>query len=138
MAALLLHLSADLHITIVQRMKTTSVLEGESCTFDCHLSHDINDEPSWTINGQVVITNSRIQVINNGRKYKMTIRDATLTDAGDVVFTIKDLSCRTMLFVKGEYLAVSDKMISTALSLFVYVRKPVSVFCFKMHLNIKA
>ncbi|XP_051233530.1 obscurin isoform X12 [Dicentrarchus labrax] len=92
----------DLHITIVQRMKTTSVLEGESCTFDCELSHDLDDEPSWTINGQVVVTNSRIQVINNGRKYKLTIRDAMLTDAGDVVFTVKDLSCRTMLFVKEK------------------------------------
>lgn len=110
---MLLYLPADLHITIVQRMKTTSVLEGESCTFDCHLSHELDDEPSWTINGQVVVTNSRIQLVNNGRKNKMTIRDAMLTDAGDVVFTVKDLSCRTMLFVKGEYLAFSDKMIST-------------------------
>ncbi|XP_071342807.1 obscurin [Trachinotus anak] len=92
----------DLHITIVQRMKTTSVLEGESCTFECLLSHDLDGEPSWTINGQVVVTNSRIQVINNGRKYKMTIKDAILTDAGDVVFTINDLSCRTMLFVKEK------------------------------------
>ncbi|XP_037325748.2 obscurin isoform X2 [Pungitius pungitius] len=92
----------DLHIAILQRIKTTSVLEGESCTFDCHLSHDVDDEPSWTINGQVVVTNSRIKLINNGRNYKMTISDATLTDAGDVVFTIKDLSCRTMLFVKEK------------------------------------
>ncbi|XP_035804053.2 obscurin isoform X3 [Amphiprion ocellaris] len=92
----------DLHITIVQRMKIASVLEGESCTFECHLSHDLNDEPSWSINGQLVVTNSHIQLIGNGRKYKMTIRDAVLTDAGDVVFTIKDLTCRTMLFVKEK------------------------------------
>nr|XP_019936197.1 PREDICTED: obscurin-like [Paralichthys olivaceus] len=92
----------DLHITIVHRMKTTSVLEGERCTFECLLSHDLDDEPSWTINGQVVVPNSRIQVINKGHKYEMTIRDAMLTDAGDVVFTIKDLSCRTMLFVKEK------------------------------------
>ncbi|XP_069006652.1 obscurin isoform X1 [Embiotoca jacksoni] len=92
----------DLHISIVQRMKTTSVLEGENCTFECHLSHDLDDEPSWTINGQGVVTNSRIQIINNGRKYTMTIRDAVVTDAGDVVFTIKDFSCRTMLFVKEK------------------------------------
>ncbi|XP_035503877.2 obscurin isoform X2 [Scophthalmus maximus] len=92
----------DLHITIVQRMKTTSVLEGESCTLECLLSHDLDDEPSWTINGQVVVTDSHIQVINNGRTYKMTIREAILTDAGDVVFAIKDLSCRTMLFVKEK------------------------------------
>lgn len=96
-----LYFPTDLHITILQRIKTISVLEGESCTFDCHLSHDVDDEPSWIINGQVVVPNSRIQVINNGRNYKMTISNAALTDAGDVVFTIKDLSCRTMLFVKG-------------------------------------
>ncbi|XP_047198783.1 obscurin isoform X6 [Hippoglossus stenolepis] len=92
----------DLHITIVHRMKTTSVLEGESCTFECLLSHNLDDEASWTINGQVVVTNSRTQVINKDHKYEMTIRDAMLTDAGDVVFTIKDLSCRTMLFVKEK------------------------------------
>lgn len=121
----LFYLSADLHITIVQRMKTTSVLEGESCTFECHLSHNLDDEPSWTINGQVVVTNSRIQVNNDGCKYKMTIRDAILSDAGDVVFTIKDLSCRTMLFVKGNNLTVSDKM------MFVYVKIPLLYFILK-------
>jgi obscurin-RhoGEF protein len=94
--------TTDLHITIAQRMKTASVLEGECCSFECVLSHDVIDESSWTLNGQLVVSNSRIQSVNKGRKYKMTIRDATLTDAGDVVFFIKDLSCRTMLFVKGE------------------------------------
>nr|XP_057930388.1 obscurin isoform X3 [Doryrhamphus excisus] len=90
----------DLHITFAQRLKTASVLEGENYTFECHLSHNLSDEPSWTINGQVVISNTRFQVSNNGRKYRLSIKDAVLTDAGDVVFTIKDLSCRTMLFVK--------------------------------------
>lgn len=99
---LLLYSSADLHLTIVHRLKTISVLEGENCTFDCQLSHDVDDQPSWTINGQLVVTNNHIQLINNGRKYKMAIKEVVLTDAGDVVFTIKDLSCRTMLFVQGE------------------------------------
>lgn len=117
-----IYLSADLHISIVQRLKTASVLEGESCTFDCHLSHHVDDQPSWTINGQVVVTNSRIHVINNGRKYKMTIRDAVPSDAGDVVFTVKDLSCRTMLFVKGEY-DVSYKIIKTNVSMLYFIVK---------------
>ncbi|XP_061739065.1 obscurin isoform X2 [Nerophis ophidion] len=90
----------DLHITLVQRLKTTSVLEGGNCYFECHLSHNLSDEPSWTLNGQVVVSNTRFQVVNNGRKYKLTIKDAVLSDAGDVVFTIKDLSCRTVLFVQ--------------------------------------
>ncbi|KAM4629824.1 obscurin [Polymixia lowei] len=92
----------DLHITIAQRMKTVSVMEGENCSFECLLSHDIIDEPSWTVNGQLLVSNSHIQVINNGRKYKLNIKEAILSDAGDVVFTIKDLSCRTMLFVKEK------------------------------------
>lgn len=77
-------------------------MEGESCTFECQLSHVLSDEPFWTINGQVVVSNSHFQVINNGRKYKLRIKDAVLSDAGEVIFGIKDLSCRTMLFVKGE------------------------------------
>ncbi|XP_057696690.1 obscurin isoform X1 [Corythoichthys intestinalis] len=90
----------DLHITIIQRLKTTSVLEGESCTFECQLSHNLSDECSWTINGQVVVSNGHFKVINNGRKYKLSIKGAVLSDAGEVIFTIKDLTCRTMLFVK--------------------------------------
>lgn len=78
------------------------VLEGETCTFECMLSHDLPDEPSWSINGQIVVSNSRMQVFRNGLKHRLTIRDAILSDAGDVVFTLNDLSCRTMLFVKGK------------------------------------
>lgn len=99
-------LSSDLHLTFVQRLKTISILEGESCTFDCQLSHDVDEQPSWTINGQLVVTSDHIQLINNGRKYKMSVKEAVLSDAGDIVFTIKDLSCRTMLFVKGEWFSL--------------------------------
>lgn len=96
--------SIDLHIAIVQRLKTLSVLEGETCTFDCHLSHDVDDQPCWTINGQAVATDSRVQAISNGCKYRLTIKNALLTDSGDIVFTVKDLTCRTMLFVQGKHL----------------------------------
>ncbi|KAM9478607.1 obscurin [Salvelinus alpinus] len=102
----------DIHITIAQRMKTVAVLEGESCSFECVLSHDVIDEPSWTLNGRLVVSNSRIQIVNKGRKYKMTIRDATVTEAGDVVFFVKDLSCRTMLFVKEKPVHVFRDMTS--------------------------
>ncbi|CAN9500397.1 unnamed protein product [Ophioblennius macclurei] len=99
-AKLIVH---DLHITIMHRMKTASIVEGENCTFECQLSHDLDGDPFWSINGQLVLSdNNRIQVINNGRKYKLAIKDAMLTDAGDVVFTINDLSCRTMLFVQEK------------------------------------
>lgn len=94
--------SEDLHITIVKRLRTVSVLEGEYCCFECTLSHDIPDEPSWILNGQLIISNGRIHLANQGCTYAMIIQVVMLTDAGEVVFTIKDLSCRTMLFVKGK------------------------------------
>uniref|UniRef100_A0A3B3VL89 Ig-like domain-containing protein n=1 Tax=Poecilia latipinna TaxID=48699 RepID=A0A3B3VL89_9TELE len=132
-----------LHVTIVQRIKTVSVLESENCTFECLLSHELDDEPIWTINGQVVVTNSRIQLVHNNRIYKMGIRDVVLSDAGDVVFTIKDLSCRTMLFVKGEQLCLINMCLfcqfeadSKVLSIFPPLEKPVHIF--RDLLNVKA
>ncbi|XP_055077076.1 obscurin [Periophthalmus magnuspinnatus] len=98
-AKLIVH---DLHISVVQRLRTSVVMEGENCTFECVLSHDLHDEPCWTINGQTVVSNNRIQLEQNCRKYKLTINDAILSDAGEVVFTLNDLSCRTMFFVKEK------------------------------------
>ncbi|GAA6091334.1 obscurin, partial [Tachysurus ichikawai] len=102
----------DLHITIVKRLRTISVLEGEYCSFECILSHDIIDEPSWTLNGQLIISNARIQIANQGSKYTMNIQEVIITDAGEVVFTIKDLSCRTMLFVREKPIRVFRDMLN--------------------------
>ncbi|PWA20807.1 hypothetical protein CCH79_00007110, partial [Gambusia affinis] len=81
----------DLHVTIVQRIKTVSVLESENCTFECLLSHELDDEPIWTINSQVVVTNSRIQLVKNSCIYKMGIRDVVLSDAEKPVHIFRDL-----------------------------------------------
>ncbi|KAK3566244.1 hypothetical protein QTP86_030032, partial [Hemibagrus guttatus] len=102
----------DLHIAIVKRLRTISVFEGEYCTFECTLSHDIIDEPSWTLNGQLIISNGRIQLANQRSKYTMNIQEVMITDAGEVIFTIKDLSCRTMLFVKEKPIRVFRDMIN--------------------------
>ncbi|KAJ7993536.1 hypothetical protein DPEC_G00273430 [Dallia pectoralis] len=102
----------DLRITFTQRIKTASVLEGESCSFECTLSHDVIDESSWTLNGQPVVSNDRIQIFKKGCRYKMTMRDATVADAGDVVFYVKDLSCRTMLFVREKPVHVFRDMVN--------------------------
>ncbi|KAL1270084.1 hypothetical protein QQF64_032373 [Cirrhinus molitorella] len=102
----------DLHITIVKRIRTTAVLEGESCRFECVLSHDIIDEASWILNGQLIVSNGRIIVANKGCKYTMSIQEVTISDAGEVVFTIKELSCRTMLFVKEKPVTVFRDMLN--------------------------
>ncbi|XP_073675951.1 obscurin [Garra rufa] len=102
----------DLHITIVKRIRTTAVLEGESCSFECVLSHDIIDEASWILNGQFIVSNGRIIVANKGCKYTMSIQEVMISDAGEVVFTIKELSCRTMLFVKEKPVTVFRDMLN--------------------------
>ncbi|XP_016431454.1 obscurin-like [Sinocyclocheilus rhinocerous] len=102
----------DLHITIVKRIRTTTVLEGESCSFECVLSHDIIDEASWILNGQLIVSNGQIIVANKGCKYTMSIQEVTISDAGEVVFTIKELGCRTMLFVKEKTVRVFRDMLN--------------------------
>ncbi|XP_072537299.1 obscurin [Salminus brasiliensis] len=102
----------DLRISIIKRLKTTSVLEGEDCSFECILSHDIIDEASWSLNGQLIISNGRIQLTNKEHRYTMNIQEVVISDAGDVVFTIKDLSCRTMLFVKEKPVRVFRDMLN--------------------------
>lgn len=88
------------------------MLEGENCSFECILSHDIIDEALWILNGKLIVSNGRIIVANKGRKYTMSIQEVIISDAGEVVFTIKDLSCRTMLFVKGDCLNLQIMQVS--------------------------
>nr|XP_021334072.1 obscurin isoform X1 [Danio rerio] len=102
----------DLHITIVKRIRTATVLEGESCSFECVLSHEIIDEAFWNMNGQLIVSNRRIIVANEGRKYTMSIEEVMTSDAGEVVFSIKELSCRTMLFVKEKPVRVFRDMLN--------------------------
>lgn len=117
------------------------MLEGENCSFECVLSHDIIDEALWILNGQLIVSNGRIIVANKGRKYTMSIQEVIISDAGEVVFTIKDLSCRTMLFVKGDILNITNNLSFQVqhclLSVSsVFSEKPVRVF--RDMLNVKA
>lgn len=93
---------SDLHITIAKRLKTTAVFEGDNCSFECVLSHELLEAATWFLKDQLVETNGRMVLSSNGRRHKMNIQEAILSDAGDVLFSIKDLSCKTMLFVKGD------------------------------------
>ncbi|XP_062308204.1 obscurin [Osmerus eperlanus] len=81
----------DLHIIIVQRMKTASVLEGESCSFECVLSHEVSDEPSWSVNRQPVVSNSRLQLDSKGRRYAMTSSAAGPCCLSETVHVFRDM-----------------------------------------------
>ena len=78
------------------------VLEGESCSFECILSHeDSGDVAEWTVNGKTVVSSGRFCATRQGRKYTLAIRDAVPSDAGEVVFSVRGLTSKASLIVKG-------------------------------------
>lgn len=78
------------------------VLEGESCSFECVLSHEsASDLAVWTVGGKTVGSSGHFRAIRQGRKYTLTVKDAALSDAGEVVFSVLGLTSKASLIVRG-------------------------------------
>uniref|UniRef100_A0ABM5GMQ0 Obscurin isoform X5 n=1 Tax=Pogona vitticeps TaxID=103695 RepID=A0ABM5GMQ0_9SAUR len=92
----------ELNIGITKRLKNTEVLEGESCSFECVLSHESVDDCRWLINGLEVGQEGRFRAFNKGRKYCLNIKKALPSDAGEVVFSVRDLNSKASLVVKEK------------------------------------
>uniref|UniRef100_A0A8C4MGG9 non-specific serine/threonine protein kinase n=1 Tax=Equus asinus TaxID=9793 RepID=A0A8C4MGG9_EQUAS len=91
----------DLHVGITKRLKTVEVQEGESCSFECVLSHEnTSDTAVWTVGGKTVGSSGRFQATRQGRKYTLAVRDAVLSDAGEVVFSVQCLTSKAALIVR--------------------------------------
>lgn len=96
--------STDLHVGITKRLKTVEVLEGEDCSFECVLSHeDTGDTAVWMVSGKTVGTSGRFQATRQGRKYTLAVQEAVQSDAGEVVFSVRDLTSKASLIVKGGH-----------------------------------
>ncbi|XP_045855646.1 obscurin [Meles meles] len=91
----------DLHIGITKRLKMVEVLEGQSCTFECVLSHEnTGDVATWTVGGKTVGGSGRFRASRQGRKYTLTVQDAAPSDAGEVTFSVRDLTSKASLIVR--------------------------------------
>lgn len=94
----------DLHVGITKRLKTVEVLEGEDCNFECILSHeDIGDTAVWTVGGKTLGSSGRFQAMRQGRKYILAVREAVLGDTGEVVFSVRGLTSKASLVVRGGH-----------------------------------
>ncbi|XP_063470056.1 obscurin isoform X4 [Symphalangus syndactylus] len=97
----------DLHVGITKRLKTMEVVEGESCSFECVLSHESASDPAmWTVGGKTVGSSSRFQATRQGRKYILVVREAAPSDAGEVVFSVRGLTSKASLIVRERPVAI--------------------------------
>ncbi|XP_029444171.1 obscurin isoform X11 [Rhinatrema bivittatum] len=92
----------ELNIGITKRLKSTETKEGESCAFECVLSHESIDDYYWMVNGQKVDSGGRFEIFNKGRKYTLNIKEVIASDSGEVVFTARNLNSKASLIVKEK------------------------------------
>ncbi|KAG6929398.1 obscurin, cytoskeletal calmodulin and titin-interacting RhoGEF, partial [Chelydra serpentina] len=103
----------ELNVGITKRLKSTEVQEGENCTFECILSHESIGDFHWMLKGNEVHSGGRFKTFNKGRKYTLDIRNVVAADAGEVVFTARNLNSKASLVVKEKPAEITKQLEDT-------------------------
>lgn len=62
-------------------LKSQQLIEKDTVTLACELD-DAGGDVKWFKNDEEVVPDKRVQVVRDGRKRKLVIKDAKVTDAG--------------------------------------------------------
>ncbi len=63
-------------------LKSARLVEKDTLTLACELN-DARGDVKWTKNGEEVVGDKRIEIVKDGRKRKLIIRDAKVADSGN-------------------------------------------------------
>lgn len=63
-------------------LKSQQLIEKDTVTLACELD-DAAGEVKWLKNGEEIVPDKRVQVVKDGRKRKLVLKDAKVTDAGE-------------------------------------------------------
>lgn len=62
-------------------LKSQQLIEKDTVTLACELD-DAAGDVKWFKNDEEIVPDKRVQVVKDGRKRKLVIKDAKVTDAG--------------------------------------------------------
>ena len=81
-------------------LKSVEVLEGEDATFTCEVSKP-NQEATWMIDGQEIQPNDKYEMVTDGTKFTLKIKNCSPEDSASVSILVKDCMSSAELTVKG-------------------------------------
>ena len=101
---------AELPVTVLKPLQDLEVLEGGSGMFECEFSKP-DLKVTWFLNGKPVPHSYKFTSRNDGKTYRLLIKDASVDDAGPISCSFDEVNTSANLKVKGD--SVKKKITNT-------------------------
>ncbi|MEQ2284724.1 hypothetical protein AMECASPLE_024450, partial [Ameca splendens] len=98
-------------IKIVKNLKDVEVVEKESASFICELSHD-DVEYQWFRGNTKIKASENIKIRQEGRKHVLLFKSVNPEDMGDIKFTAEKASSTAKLKVKEQSISIVRELSS--------------------------